>query len=109
MKDIQIATFKMLREIIGYQHEGNLGIVGRATFTYEGKSHLQKYHLCVCPQDSDELKRHIAFRNNLRFYSESVCEYSHIKEKGAGLYPNDIEKYIEYKSYYIEEICGRGN
>ena len=91
-------------EGIGYQYEGDLGIAGREAFKYEGKDHLQKHHLYVCPQDSDELKRHIAFRDYLRAHPEAVREYSLIKEEGAKLYPYDIEKYIEYKSPVIEKI-----
>jgi len=33
-----------------------------------------------------------------------VREYSRIKEEGAALYPNDIEKYIQHKSPFIEKI-----
>ena len=91
-------------EGIGYHYEGDLGIAGREAFKYEGKYHLQKHHLYVCPQDSDELKRHIAFRDYLRSHPEAVREYSLIKEEGAKLYPFDIEKYIEYKSPVIEKI-----
>ena len=89
---------------IGYRHEGNLGIEGREAFTYDEKDHLQPHHLYVCPQDSAELKRHIAFRDYLRTHPEIVCEYSRIKEEGAALYPYDIEKYIEHKSPFIEKI-----
>lgn len=89
---------------IGYQHKGNLGIVGREAFRYEGKDHLQKHHLYVCPQDSVEMKRHIAFRDYLRSHAEAAREYSRIKEEGAALYPYDIEKYIEHKSPFIETI-----
>ena len=91
-------------EGIGYHYEGDLGIAGREAFKYEGKYHLQKHHLYVCPQDSDELKRHIAFRDYLCAHPEAVREYSLIKEEGAKLYPYDIEKYIEYKSPVIEKI-----
>ncbi|MGX8698982.1 MAG: GrpB family protein [bacterium] len=93
----------VLREI-GYQHEGNLGIVGREAFKYDGKEHLQKHHLYVCPEDSPELKRHIAFRDYLRTHPDAVREYSHIKEEAAKQYPDDIERYIEYKSPFIEKI-----
>ena len=78
-------------EEIGYHHEGDLGIAGREAFKYDGKEHLQKHHLYVCPQDSAELKRHVAFRNYLRSDPEAVREYSRIKEEGAALYPNEIE------------------
>ena len=89
---------------IGYRHEGNLGIVGREAFKYDGKEHLRKHHLYVCPEDSPELKRHIAFRDYLRTRPEAVREYSRIKEEGAKKYPDDIEKYIEYKAPFIEGI-----
>ena len=89
---------------IGYHHEGDLGIAGREAFKYTGKEHLKKHHLYVCPLDSNELKRHTAFRDYLRSHPEAVREYSRIKETGARLYPYDIEKYIEYKSPFIESI-----
>ena len=50
------------------------------------------------------LRRHIAFRNYLSIHPEAVREYSRIKEEGAALYPNDIEKYIQHKSPFIEKI-----
>lgn len=89
---------------IGYRHEGNLGIAGREAFKYEGKEHLQKHHLYVCPQDSAELKRHITFRDYLCSHPEAVREYSRIKEEGASLYSLDMAKYIEHKSSFIERI-----
>ena len=91
-------------EEIGYHHEGDLGIAMREAFRYDGKEHLQKHHLYVCPQASPELKRHVAFRNYLRSDPEAVREYSRIKEEGAALYPNDIEKYIRHKAPFIEKI-----
>ena len=90
--------------VIGYQHEGNLGIVGREAFKYDGKEHLQKHHLYVCPEDSPELKRHIAFRDYLRTHPDAMREYSHIKEEAVKQFPDDIERYIGYKSPFIEKI-----
>lgn len=94
---------------IGYIHEGDLGIKGREAFKYVDKPHLMQHHLYVCPRDSEELHRHIAFRDFLRNSPESVVKYSKIKETAARLFPNDIDKYIEYKSPCIEELyrqCG---
>lgn len=94
---------------IGYFHEGDLGIKGREAFAYSGKPHLQKHHLYVCPQDSKELLRHITFRDFLRGNPDAVKKYSEVKEEAAKLFPNDIEKYMEYKSPCIEELyslCG---
>lgn len=89
---------------IGYQHEGDLGIAGREAFRYDGKEHLRKHHLYVCPVDSPELKRHIAFRDYLRTHPDAAREYGRIKEEGARRYPDDIDRYIEYKSPFIERL-----
>mgnify|MGYP003307386504 CR=1 FL=1 len=94
---------------IGYIHEGDLGIKDREAFKYTDKPHLMLHHLYVCPQDSEELRRHITFRDFLRSNPEAVRKYSLIKEKAAELFPNDIDGYIEYKSPCIEELykeCG---
>lgn len=108
--DVVIRDRTVLPEVIsalgriGYTHEGDLGIPGREAFKYEGKDHLRKHHLYVCAQDSEELKRHLAFRDYLRNHPEAVAEYGRIKEEGAALYPYDIDRYIEHKSPFIENI-----
>ena len=94
---------------IGYIHEGDLGIKDREAFKYTDKPHLMTHHLYVCPQNSEELRRHITFRDFLRSNAEAAKKYSSVKETAAELFPNDIDKYIEYKSPCIEElykICG---
>ena len=94
---------------IGYIHEGDLGIKDREAFKYADKPHLMLHHLYVCPQYSEELHRHITFRDFLRQNFEAVKEYSLVKEIAAELYPNDIDQYINYKSPCIEKLykkCG---
>lgn len=111
--DVVIEDTSMLESVIvalakiGYSHEGDLGIPGREAFKYEGKDHLMKHHLYVCAKDSAELKRHLAFRDYLRSHPEAVKEYSRVKTEGAELYPYDIDKYIEYKSPFIDGIYGK--
>ena len=108
--DVVIKDYSELENVIsalgkiGYQHKGNLGITGREAFKYEGKDHLRKHHLYVCPEDSQELRRHIAFRDYLKTHPDAVREYSRIKAEGAELYPDDIDRYIEHKSSFIEKI-----
>ena len=89
---------------IGYIHEGDLGIKDRQAFKYTDKPHLQTHHLYVCPQYSEELHRHITFRDFLRSHPEAVKTYSSVKETAAQLFPEDIEQYIAYKSPCIEEL-----
>lgn len=89
---------------IGYAHEGNLGIEGREAFAYSGKEHLQCHHLYVCPENSLELKRHLAFRDYLRSHPDAVAIYGATKMKAAQLFPKNIESYVAYKTSVIEEI-----
>ena len=94
---------------IGYVHEGDLGIQDREAFTYTDKRHLLKHHLYVCPQDSQELRRHITFRDFLRNNPEAAKKYGQTKEHAALLFPDDIDGYIKYKTPCIEELyklCG---
>ena len=113
--DVIIKDYSVFGEVvrklgaIGYIHEGDLGIKDREAFKYTDKPHLMMHHLYVCPQYSEELNRHITFRDFLRINPEAVKKYSSIKEKAAELFSNDIDGYIEYKSPCIEELykeCG---
>lgn len=113
--DVVISDYSVFDSIvsrlsaIGYTYEGDLGIKDREAFKYSDKPHLRKHHLYVCPQNSKELLRHITFRDFLRNNPEAVKKYSKVKETGAKLFPDNMDKYIEYKSPCIEELyslCG---
>ena len=100
--DVIIEDYSVFGEVvrnlntIGYIHEGNLGIDGREAFRYEGKLQLPQHHLYVCPQQSEELRRHITFRDFLRSNPEAAEKYGTVKVQAAQTFPNDIEKYMEY-------------
>jgi GrpB-like predicted nucleotidyltransferase (UPF0157 family) len=56
---------------MGYYHNGNQGIEQREVFKRNGKGTNRildsiTHHLYVCLNDSEELKRHILFRDYLR-------------------------------------------
>lgn len=113
--DVVIKDYSVFDEVVrrlektGYIHEGNLGIKDREAFKYSDKPHLMRHHMYVCPQESEELHRHITFRDYLRSNPDAVKKYSVVKEMAANLYPDDIDKYIEYKTPCIEEmykLCG---
>ena len=94
---------------IGYLHEGDLGIKGREAFAYSDKPHLMKHHLYVCRESSEELHRHITFRNYLRRHPDAAKVYSAVKEEAARLYPDDIDRYMAHKAPCIEALyaqCG---
>jgi GrpB-like predicted nucleotidyltransferase (UPF0157 family) len=63
----------------------------------------------VCPRQSEELRRHITFRDFLRSNPEAAKKYGAAKETAARLFPDDMDQYIQYKSPCIEELyqlCG---
>ena len=111
--DVVIEDYSVFDEIVkglaavGYIHEGDLGIKDREAFRYSDKPHLRQHHLYVCPQSSEELHRHITFRDFLRENPEAARAYSTVKEEAARRYPNDMDGYIAYKSPCIAELYAR--
>ena len=107
---IENDKFEIIKRLLndkGYNHEGDLGIEGREAFSYSGKEELMTHHLYVCPKDSKELFKHITFRDFLKNNPDLASEYSKVKEQAAVLYPDDIDKYMEFKSEIIEKIYKR--
>jgi len=108
--DIVIKNYNFFEEIksklaqIGYTHEGDLGIKDRHAFDYADKSHLMKHHLYVCPEHSEELKRHIAFRDYLRQNPKDRDWYASVKTLAAERNPDDIDCYMNEKHSCIVEI-----
>lgn len=105
-------SFESIKEklaLLGYIHEGDLGIKDRQAFKYLAKPHLMRHHLYVCPEHSEELKRHITFRNYLREHEEAKDWYGEVKMLAAKCYPEDIDGYMKAKKPCIVEIlckCG---
>ncbi|MEM6829421.1 MAG: GrpB family protein, partial [Bacteroidota bacterium] len=72
-------------ETLGYFHNGNQGIVDREVFkrnrTLSPHPVLDsiQHHLYVCPDFSEELKKHLLFRNYLRGHAEARKHYETIK------------------------------
>lgn len=113
--DVVISDYSVFDSIvsklstIGYFHVGDLEIKEREVFKYSDKPHLRKHHLYVCPQNSKELLRHITFRDFLKNNPEAVKKYGKVKENAAKLFPDNMDKYIEYKTPCVEELyslCG---
>ncbi len=91
-------------EQIGYFHRGDLGVKGRESFGYQDKPDLMRHHLYVLAQDSEELMRHLGFRDWLRSHPEDAAEYSRVKRAAAERFPENIDAYIEAKSDFILQV-----
>ncbi|WP_419960443.1 GrpB family protein [Psychrobacillus sp. BM2] len=98
-------------EELGYYHEGDLGIKNREAFARtnqnvpkdnEGTIWME-HHLYVCLLSSDELRRHLIFRDYLRDHPEALRTYESLKRELARS-TNDRESYTQGKGYFIESI-----
>ena len=88
--------------LLGYDHRGDLGVPGREAFrTPPGDF---PHHLYVCPPDSQEYRRHIAFRDHLRTHSEAANAYATLKRSLADRFGDRREAYNQAKSQFVEEI-----
>ena len=77
----QTADFEYIKnklEVLGYYHNGNQNIEGREVFKRNGIAFDKvldgiPHHLYVCKIDSEELNRHISFKNYLIKCSTIFC------------------------------------
>jgi len=84
-EDVQAAIDRLT--VIGYVHQGNLGVEGREAFGVpEGE---RRHHLYVSPTDSEELRAQLAFRNRLRADPELAAEYEALKRGLAWRFRDD--------------------
>ncbi len=94
-------------EKIGYVHLGDLGITGREAFDLRDldlKWQLPSHHLYVCDLHSEELHRHIAFRDYLHEHPDVAIEYSKLKMHLVETYSGNRESYIQGKESLVREI-----
>ena len=99
---------------LGYYHNGNQGIEDREVFkrkdTTNEENILDKipHHLYVCSFESEELKRHVLFRDFLRENEEARNEYQNLKYNLAQRVGQIKKQYAELKEKeaksFIESI-----
>ncbi|MGW7574938.1 GrpB family protein [Streptomyces sp. NPDC054765] len=109
--DAVIPTRAILAEVVaalrllGYAHEGDLGITGREAFA--APDGTPEHHLYVCAADSPELARHLTFRDFLRTHPESARRYGALKRDLAQRHEDDRSAYTLGKSAFIENALAR--
>lgn len=90
-------------EKAGYYHNGNQGIHDREVFkrssAYTDNNALNTvaHHLYVCSADSEELKRHLLFRNYLQANAPARSEYQQLKQQLADEANQDRKLYAILK------------
>ncbi|HGH7181010.1 GrpB family protein [Bacillus cereus] len=103
-------------EMIGYYHQAEWSFKGREAFGRkdasvpwnEENTGWMEQHLYVCDKNSEELRRHIAFRDYLREHIEIANQYGRLKEELARESKNRAS-YSEGKTAFITNILGEIN
>ncbi|EOO15731.1 MULTISPECIES: GrpB family protein [Bacillus] len=98
-------------EKIGYFHQEEWSFKGREAFgrkdqyvPRDGKNTIwMEHHLYVCDKNSDELRRHVAFRDYLRGNPNVVIEYGKLKKELAETAENRLN-YSLGKTEFIEYV-----
>jgi GrpB-like predicted nucleotidyltransferase (UPF0157 family) len=95
---------------VGYEHVGDFGIKDREVFQRNGKPGMNKildsihHHLYVCPVYSEELRRHLLFRNYLRVNELVRSQYEKIKIRIAAKAKQDKKIYAQIKETEAQEF-----
>lgn len=99
---------------IGYYHNGDQGIVNREAFRRKDFTSQHTildniaHHLYVCPHYSEELHRHLLFRDYLRANETARIEYQELKQTLAREANQHKKTYVDLKEVkarkFIESI-----
>jgi GrpB-like predicted nucleotidyltransferase (UPF0157 family) len=120
--DVVIEDYSFLPNVIeglsriGYFHQENWSFEGREAFgrkdtsvPWDGKTiNWMEHHLYVCHKDSEELARHLAFRDYLRKNPQSVVEYEQLK-KSLSQTAKDRASYTLGKTDFINKVLEKIN
>ncbi|WP_110929580.1 GrpB family protein [Bacillus massiliglaciei] len=103
VKDIRhVDWYNAEMKQMGYEPLGENGLSGRRFFQkgWDARTH----HVHFYQAGSDEIKRHIAFRDYLKSHSDVRDSYGQLKEKLARQFPYDIDSYMAGKELFIKDI-----
>ncbi|EJS70189.1 GrpB family protein [Bacillus cereus] len=120
--DIVIEDYEIFPEVvkkletIGYYHQAEWSYKGREAFGRKdafvpwSEEHTvwMDQHLYVCDKNSEELRRHVAFRDYLREHDDVAIEYGRLKEKLARESKNRTS-YSEGKTAFMTNILEKIN
>jgi GrpB-like predicted nucleotidyltransferase (UPF0157 family) len=90
---------------IGYVHRGDLGVPEREAFYAPAND--PPHHLYVCPPQSAEFRRHVAFRDYLRAHPREAKIYANLKITLAERFRDDRPAYNDGKTEFVNGLLSR--
>ncbi|WP_373542579.1 GrpB family protein [Chamaesiphon sp.] len=91
-------------ESLGYIAMGEFGIAGRRFFRKDNELGIRTHHIHTFEEGSAQIDRHLAFRDYLKSHPEAAQAYSTLKQQLAHQFPADMEKYMDGKADFIQQI-----
>ena len=91
-------------EALGYEVMGECGIPGRRYFRKDNAEGNRTHHVHTFAAGTNDVERHLAFRDFMRAHPTLAEQYSDLKRKLARVYPNSIEQYMDGKDGFIKEV-----
>jgi GrpB-like predicted nucleotidyltransferase (UPF0157 family) len=91
-------------ESLGYEVMGEFGIPGRRYFRKDNQKGDRTHHIHTFKVGSEQVERHLAFRDYMIAHPEDAQKYSELKRRLAREYPTNIDGYIDGKDGFIKEM-----
>lgn len=94
-------------EALGYEVMGEFGMPGRRYFRKDGPGGTRTHHVHVFGAGSDEVERHLAFRDYMVAHPADARRYGELKRQLAEAHPDDADAYMDGKDGFIQEMDRR--
>ena len=91
-------------ELLDYEVMGEFGISGRRYFRKDNQEGIRTHQIHTFETSSEQVRRHLAFRDFMNTHPEEAQKYSELKRKLAAEHPQNIEAYMDGKDDFIKEI-----
>jgi GrpB-like predicted nucleotidyltransferase (UPF0157 family) len=91
-------------ESLGYEVMGEFGIPGRRYFRKDNQEGVRTHHIHTFKVGSEQVERHLAFRDYMIAHPEDALGDSELKRRLAREYPTNIDGYMDGKAGFIREI-----
>jgi len=105
MTDVDLRSQEM--DALGYEVMGEFGIEGRRYFRKDDAQGTRTHQVHVFQSGSDQIARHLAFRDYMIAHPEEARSYSDLKKRLADTHCDDPDGYMDGKDGFIKEIDRR--
>jgi GrpB-like predicted nucleotidyltransferase (UPF0157 family) len=91
-------------ESLGYEVMGEFGIPDRRYFRKNNREGTRTHQIHIFETSSVQVERHLAFRDYMMAHPEDAQRYSELKRRLAREYPTNIDRYMDGKDGFIQEM-----